>query len=887
VSEQLAPHADAVTVPDSEAGAARISAKTKPARQSARGDLDWQQTFDDELLGLVCEAHADARAHRKPESRECDDYQATSETLQQAATLRTRLTGLAFSGGGIRSASFALGAFQALLSHGIGERFHYLSTVSGGGYFGIALAWLRKRYGAEWKAQLSRRRSGARASPAHPAAVHESEQSVWLDYIRQHGNFLQPPGLGTLALAGAALRNSALSIGLYGLLLVILLVVLLLAGVLPESVAEVRAGNCRVREFGQFGPVFCIDVAGLLATTLVTIVVLIVTYSLATFILAFRGWPRWLWAALALTGFAFVLLFAMRPQDVMSESAVGVMPGRVDLLLTSALILPCATAVGFGLWLAGLQLTRRWRDAGAAGSRAYRLRLWLHRMTGTLTGLALVFAALVALPFAHRWLGSTGTVSLTALASIGALYQAFWSRTRYLPRSLTTRVRLLVTAGLVLGAATLVAYVLAVRMQSLPVWQLGAIAAMLLIVAFCTNLNQFGLNRMYRDRLMETFMPNLSGIDSTQWELATDADGREFGRLQTLWPPPSDCPERLSLYPLVNTNLVLVDSEVDTYRGRAGDSFVLAPGACGSDATHWTATRNFADRELAAATAMAASGAAANPNTGPGGRGITRNRLVSFLMFLMQARLGVWVRNPGAQRGDAAAVARAKRWLLGQRPNFLVPGVLAGLFGRGLSEDSYFLELSDGGNFDNTGVYELIRRRARIIVLVQAAQDGSSGFADLANLVEKIRVDFGVHVRFDDGVPLFDLVPPPPAHAQDLPVAPRGFAVARILYPAHQDEPRAAGWLVLLHATPIANLPVDVQSYRHHQREFPHESTGDQFFHEAQVEAYRELGYAVAKSFCTELLAQPLPVDENADRCKPGTSMADLREWLRPHEPRS
>ncbi len=886
MSEQQAPHADAAPVADPGVGAEGTASQGRATPQSARGDLDWQQAFDDELLGLVSEAHADARARHRPGSPR-DEAHATPDALRDMATLRTRLAGLAFSGGGIRSASLALGAFQALLGHGIGERFHYLSTVSGGGYFGMTVAWLRKRYGAEWKAQLSRRRSGARASPANPAAVHESEKSVWLDYIRQHGNFLQPPGIGALALAGAALRNSALSVGLYGLLLVMMLVILLLAGILPESVAELREGNCRVWESGQFAPVFCIDVAGLLATTLSMIVVLVVAYSLATFTLSFEGWPRWLWAALAWLAFASVLLFAMRPAGFILSITTGVMPRRTDVLLTSALLLPCAIAVGFGLWLAGVQFTHRQRNARVAGSRAYRLRLWLQRVTGSLTGLALVLAALLALPLAHQWLGNAGTLSLTALASMAALYQAFWSRTAYLPRSLTTHVRLLSTAGLVLAAATLVAYVMALRLQSMPAWQLGVFGAVLLVVAFCTNLNQFGLNRMYRDRLMETFMPNLSGIDSTQWELATDADGREHGRLQALWPPPPDCPERLSLYPLANTNLVLVDSTVDTYRGRAGDSFVLAPGACGSDATLWTATVDFADRELAAATAMAASGAAANPNTGAGGRGITRNRLVSFLMFLMQARLGIWVRSPGAQRGDATHLARARRWLLGQRPNFLVPGIRAGLFGRGLSEDSYFLELSDGGHFDNTGVYELIRRRARVIVLVQAAQDGSGGFADLANLVEKIRVDFGVHVRFDDGLPLSDLVPPPPTHAQDLPVASRGFAIARILYPAHQQEPRAAGWLVLLQATPIANLPVDVQSYRHHQRDFPHESTGDQFFHEAQVEAYRELGYAVAKSFCVELLAQPLPENDRTDRFKPGTAMADLREWLRPHVPQS
>ena len=55
------------------------------------------------------------------------------------------LTGLAFSGGGIRAAAFCLGASQALdsLAHDdeprIFDAFDYLSTVSGGGYVGTSI----------------------------------------------------------------------------------------------------------------------------------------------------------------------------------------------------------------------------------------------------------------------------------------------------------------------------------------------------------------------------------------------------------------------------------------------------------------------------------------------------------------------------------------------------------------------------------------------------------------------------------------------------------------------------------------------------------------------------------------------------------------------------
>src|ERR1700746_1982457 len=61
---------------------------------------------------------------------------------------RTGRSALCISGGGIRSATFALGAIQGLAQSGILSMFDYLSTVSGGGYIGSWLtAWKQRRNG--------------------------------------------------------------------------------------------------------------------------------------------------------------------------------------------------------------------------------------------------------------------------------------------------------------------------------------------------------------------------------------------------------------------------------------------------------------------------------------------------------------------------------------------------------------------------------------------------------------------------------------------------------------------------------------------------------------------------------------------------------------------
>src|SRR5258707_7547970 len=66
------------------------------------------------------------------------DEDARLEQVQIAAA-KLGPVALCLSGGGIRSASFALGVLQALAQSNLLTRFHYLSTVSGGGYIG---AWL-------------------------------------------------------------------------------------------------------------------------------------------------------------------------------------------------------------------------------------------------------------------------------------------------------------------------------------------------------------------------------------------------------------------------------------------------------------------------------------------------------------------------------------------------------------------------------------------------------------------------------------------------------------------------------------------------------------------------------------------------------------------------
>ena len=80
--------------------------------------------------------------------------------------MRMETVGLAFSGGGIRSATFNLGFLQGIASLHLLKRFDYLSTVSGGGYIGA------------WFAAWVRREGGPPGDPKRPSPKAIEEASI-------------------------------------------------------------------------------------------------------------------------------------------------------------------------------------------------------------------------------------------------------------------------------------------------------------------------------------------------------------------------------------------------------------------------------------------------------------------------------------------------------------------------------------------------------------------------------------------------------------------------------------------------------------------------------------------------------------------------------------
>jgi hypothetical protein len=154
------------------------------------------------------------------------------------------------------------------------------------------------------------------------------------------------------------------------------------------------------------------------------------------------------------------------------------------------------------------------------------------------------------------------------------------------------------------------------------------------------------------------------------------------------------------------------------------------------------------------------------------------------------------------------------------------------LFGRTTDTNPY-VYLSDGGHFDNLGLYEMVLRRCHYIIVSDAGCDPRYAFEDLGNAIRKVRIDLGVPIAFQ---------PAPCMTKEGQRTTNLHCAVATIDYRAVDGNGARQGFLVYVKATLSGDEPMDVDNYARASADFPHQSTADQWFDEAQFESYRVLG---------------------------------------------
>ncbi len=321
---------------------------------------------------------------------------------------------------------------------------------------------------------------------------------------------------------------------------------------------------------------------------------------------------------------------------------------------------------------------------------------------------------------------------------------------------------------------------------------------------FSLDANAASLHGFYRDSLARAFVVAPKG------ETVQPA---ECLRLSQLDPGKSGAP-----YPLLNATLNVRGATESALRNRKGTAFVLSPEFVGSERTGYVATKAMeaVDTRVTLASGVAISAAAAGPSMGAYSSG-----WLAPLFVLLNLRLGYWLPHP-------KFVAKRFRLATKPGPRHVLREAL-GLVG----DQGNFINVSDGGHFENLGGYELVRRKCRLIVLVDGEQDPLGQLAGLTTLMRLVRIDFGATITAD--VASF--------RAQREGHDKKQWLWAKIRY-ENGDE----GDLLYLKATMAGDESEYVHAYRLQAPEFPHESTADQFFNETQFECYRALGEHIGEA---------------------------------------
>jgi hypothetical protein len=282
---------------------------------------------------------------------------------------------------------------------------------------------------------------------------------------------------------------------------------------------------------------------------------------------------------------------------------------------------------------------------------------------------------------------------------------------------------------------------------------------------------------------------------------------------------------------VINFALNLVVGKKLAWQERKAESFTVTHLHSGSLEVGYRRSREYgSDRKpygISLGTAVTISGAAASPNMG-----YHSSPVVAFLMTLFNARLGWWLGNPGAC---------GERTVRQASPTFSIGPMVAEALG--LTDDtSRYVYLSDGGHFENLGLYEMVLRRCHFILVVDAGCDPECSLVDLGNAIRKIRIDLGVPITLMEF----------PIYPREAKKSGKYSTVGTINYSAVDGSDSIDGTLVYIKPAFYGEEPKDIFNYAQVSAAFPHEPTSDQWFSESQFESYRALGEYAVKLMCGE-----------------------------------
>lgn len=859
---------------------------------------------------------------------------------------------LAFSGGGIRSATLCLGVIQALAERRLLRKFDYLSTVSGGGYIG---SWLTSRL-TQGKAKDDNLRTMHVSDLEEELAVRDSTGKVRLRagtdepdsirHLRSYSSYLTPHSglfsLDTLTAVVTWCRNVLLNmLILVAFVAVILLIPKIIALSGPHTSSFFAPLNELSKDFGGNQWVFSwllfavairyINVnlwavppnAPYYASASGIIVYIVLPLTLGALILANVlpdmkwNWTQWQMyvCPVLLPALLYLPEFLFRMQQLQKTKPNDRGPSRILIAGWNIIGFVAATLVGVLLLtlsktlLSGPSLPEPYEVELIAVRHWYTLfvgvpcillifsvslalhvgivgrifeecdREWWSRFAAIISSVILIWIVLFGLSFwgailvewiehgvlaAISWIATSaaGVIAGRSAQTGGDAKPSFLARASVAiaPPVFVAGLLLLVAFGLDKTLLFLInssykcpitsiesGYICAMKAFSIQtekgVWIVCAAAILAVFVwlfAARVDVNLFSFHSFYRNRLARCYMrPGRSRDERsmTQYQF-TEFDPKNAPLLQDVQSRP---------YHLICTALNITTSRHLSWQERKAASFIFSREYCGywlpdydaenktigspdrgrvtpkHRAYYYQRTKEQKDARgegIRLDLPIAISGAAANPNAG-----YHSDPAMAFLLTIFNARLGWWMQNTNSKRN----------WKRKFIP-FGLSYLLMDLTGSA-DEATRFVSLSDGGHFENLGIYELVRRRCRLIVSIDGGADSKYVFDDLANAVRKCYIDFGVEIDID----VSNIRPEKEASGSR---SESNYAVGVLRY-SRIDPQLKDGYLIYIKSSILSKEDIDIEHYKAEHSDFPHESTADQFFSESQFESYRKLGYRI------------------------------------------
>jgi hypothetical protein len=516
-------------------------------------------------------------------------------------------------------------------------------------------------------------------------------------------------------------------------------------------------------------------------------------------------------------------------------------------------------------------------------------REWLGRSAGWLATSAIVWALMALLVFAggyfvqmaHTWATQVFVASSGAVGMIGGIATALMGSSGKTPAQGTADNGggptafvfdiVMAVAGPIFGAALVIALssgldqvlldgslvailhnrtAQAMPLTTILMWfGIGfvIVGAVALLASYCVNINRFSLHALYRNRLIRGYLG--ASRQQRDPDHFTGFDIKDNIRVNALWPPKTgDGANPRSLFHVVNIALNVVSTKRLAWQERKAEPFTVSPLHAGSAFLGFRPSWQYGDgpmkswthrhddgagpetdknrHGISLGTAMAISGAAVSPNMG-----YSSSPSITLLLTLFNVRLGWWLGNPGDAGEDSYQ---------SEGPTWAAKPLIQEAFGQTTDARS-FVYLSDGGHFENLGLYEMVRRRCRFIIVVDAGCDPKFAFADLGNAVRKIFIDLGIRITFRDLQALRNRPTEGASPVDDIPY----FAVGTIHYKGADGVDCGNGHVLYVKPAYHGTEGAGIRSYATAHKEFPHESTLDQWFTESQFESYRSLGLDV------------------------------------------